>query len=669
MERWSQSGVAFLIVAVLASGCYLNALGGSFISDDQRNIVNNSLLRESQSLPELFTAFFRLKGSTALSTRPITALTYWIDLRLFGLNPFGFHLENLLWHTATALVVLVLLRGLWPAEPLMAFVGAALFAVHPVHTEAVSWISGRSEILAAFWGLLAFMAHRRADRDGSNASLWRVAALAAWLVALGAKEMAATLPLLLLMTDALLGRPSGWWRPRRLATRYGPLAAAAVAYVAFRWSVLGHFGYHELNQVFLGAPLSVRGATMLKVGAAYVGKLIFPVNLNADWWAMPYARGLTDGPLPLLALALLIGLLGLAWAVRRTAQPVAWGILWSGFALLPVSNILPIAEFAAERFLYFSSVGACVALAWVMMRVARPRKEGSSQAPGNPLAGALMLAVLVLFSANTIDRNPDWSDDFLLWEKTVRQSPRSHRANRNMSIVLRKKGRYAEAKTFFNRSLEILEKDISQDNPHMATILTSLAAQYDSQGEYAKAEALHKQALAIREKALGPDHPHVATSLNNLAALYQVQGRYAEAEPLHKRALAIREKALGPDHPHVATSLNNLAALYQAQGQYTKAVPLHKRALGIREKAMEPDHPHLVQSLKNLAVLYHVQGQYAEAEALLKRALAIGQKALGPDHPDVVHSLNSLAAVYQEMGRGDEAEKLLERAEQIRAVQ
>jgi len=490
MERWSQSGVAFLIVAVLASGCYLNALGGPFQSDDHRDIVDNTLLRAPHRLSEVFTTPLRVRGNRRGFYRPITALTYWIDLRLYGPNPFGFHLENLLWHTATALLVLVLLRGLWPAEPLMAFGAAALFAVHPVHTEAVSWISGRSEILAAFWGLLAFWAHRRADSVAVRASLWRIAALAAWLVALGAKEMAATLPLLLLMTDALLGRPSKWWRPGQLATRYGPYAVAGVAYVALRWSVLHRFGAGELHQAFKGAPLSVRGPTMLKVGAAYVGRLLFPVNLNASW-DVPNVRGLTDGALPLLALALLIGLLGLAWAVRRTAQPVAWGILWAGLALLPVSNILPIGEIGAERFLYTSSVGACAALGWVMTRGMRPHTEEFRWAPQG-LAGALGCAVLVLFAVNTIDRNRDWLDSLVLWEKTVRQSPQSPRANRNLRIVLRKKGRYAEY----------------------------------------EAEALLKRerALAIQEKALGPDHPHVATSLNNLAALYLQKGKYAKAE-------------------------------------------------------------------------------------------------------------------------------------------
>ena len=137
-NNWSRSGVAFLIVAVLASGCYLNALGGPFLYDDHRDIVKNTLLRVPHRLPDLFTTSFRNKKGGSYIYRPITNLTYWIDLRLFGPNPFGFHLENLLWHTATTLVVLVLLRSLWPTEPKVAFMGSVLFAVHPIHTEAVA---------------------------------------------------------------------------------------------------------------------------------------------------------------------------------------------------------------------------------------------------------------------------------------------------------------------------------------------------------------------------------------------------------------------------------------------------------------------------------------------------------------------------------------------------
>ena len=580
MERWSRSGVAFLIVAVLASGCYLNALGGSFVSDDHRGIVNNPKLREPDSLYEFFATTLGHKVTFGGFYRPITRLTYWIDLQLFGPNPFGFHLENLLWHTATALLVLVLLRGLWPEEPLMALMGASLFAVHPVHTEAVAWVSGRSAVLAAFWGLLAFLAHLRADRGKSKASLWRIAALAAWLAALGSKEIAAILPILLLMTDALLGRPSGWWRPGRLATRYGLYAVAGVAYVALRLSVVGRLYPQEMSTAFQGAPLSVRGPTMLKVGAAYVGRLLLPVNMNADW-SPPFARGLTDGPLPLLALAFLIALLWLAWAVRRTAPPVSWGILWSGLALLPASNLLPFGEIGAERYLYFSSLGACVALAWVMTRGMRPYKEASPQAP-IPMAGALGCAVLILFAANTIDRNRDWSDSLVLWEKTVRPSPGSQRARVNLLGALWGKGRYAEAEPLFKRALQIREQTLGPDHPHVASSLNDLAISYLSRGQYAQAEPLFKRALEIWEQTLGPDHHHVASGLKNLAGLYLIEGNYAKAESLHKRALGIREKALGSDHPDLAWSLDNLAAIYQEMGRGDEAKKLLARAKRIR---------------------------------------------------------------------------------------
>ena len=404
--------------------------------------------------------------------------------------------------------------------------------------------------------------------------------MAAWLVALGAKEMAATLPLLLLMTDALLGRPSGWWRPRRLAMRYGPLAAAAVAYVAHRWSVFGKLSYEAANQYFQGAPLSVRVPTMLKVAAAYVGRLIFPVNLNADW-VVAHASGLTDGALPLLALALLVGLVGLAWAVRRTAPPVAWGILWAGLALLPVSNLVPFGALAAERFLYTSSVGACVALAWVMTRGTKSLTKASPRAPIF-LAWALGCAVLVLFAVNTIDRNRDWANGLVLWEKTARQLPKSARAQHNLRHELwNQMSRSVDPEAIQKRVLAIRERVLGPDHLAVAEILNYAAVFYNSRGQYAKAEPLHKRALRIREKALGPDHPNVSQSLNNLGELYLAQGKYAEAEPLYKRALGILEKTV-PNHPNLATSLDNLAELYIKMGRDDEAIRLFDRAKRIR---------------------------------------------------------------------------------------
>ena len=152
-------------------------------------------------------------------------------------------------------------------------------------------------------------------------------------------------------------------------------------------------------------------------------------------------------------------------------------------------------------------------------------------------------------------------------------------------------------------------------------------------GRYAEARTFYEKALAIRENALDPEHPDVAGSLNNLAALYHAQGQYEKAEPLYQRALGIWEKSLGREHPHVAASLNNLAVLFQTQGRYEEAEPLHLRALRIREQALGEKHPDFAQTLNNLGKLYLLQAQYTRAERLLQRALDIWEKSPGPSTP------------------------------------
>lgn len=437
----------------------------------------------------------------------------------------------------------------------MALVGAALFAVHPLHTEAVSWVSGRSEVLATFWGMLAFWSHRRAGGEGPTALLWRGAALAAWLVALGAKEMAATIPLLLLMTDALLGRPQGWWRPGRLAARYGPYGGVAVAYGAVRWRVLGHLGPVGAHQYFQGAPLSVRGPTMLKVAAGYVGRLVLPVNLNAAW-TVEHARGLTDGAGPLVALALLVALLGLALAARRSATPVAWGILWTGLALLPVSNLMPIGEVAAERFLYAPSVGACVAMAWVMAR--RQSSSADARAAGpTTRVGALVCAVVILLAINTVDRNRDWSDELALWEKTARQSPQSVNARMNAGKALFQRGGVEKAVGHFEAALEL--------SPTHVDALNNLGAAYGQLGRIDEAQRAFHHATIIR-----PDHPQAWFSLGFLR--YRLRD-FAGADAALRRA-----RGLDPQNPKV-TYLMGLVAyrqgrLEEAEARWRKTLEL-----------------------------------------------------------------------------------------------
>lgn len=520
MRRWSRSPAALILISLLALGCYLNTLGGPFLYDDHRDIAENPLLAEPGHLSEVFTTSFLDEGLERGLYRPVVGLTYWIDHRLFGPDPFWFRLENLLWHAAAALMVFFLARRLWPAEPYLALLSASLFAVHPVHTEAVSWVSGRSEVLAAFFGLAAFVAHRRADASSRASSLWRAAALALWLAGLGAKEMVATLPLLLLLTDALSGAPEGWARPGRLASRYGPYVAVGALYAGVRWHVLGALGPAGAQQYFQGAPLSVRGPTMLKVAAGYLGRMVLPVNMNAAW-TVEHAQGMMDGPGPLLALALLLALIILALVLRRSSPPLAWGVFWTFIALLPVSNILPVGEIAAERFLYFSSVGSCVALGWVLA----PRGGAGDLATGEPtdkLRVTLGVAVVVLFAANTVDRNRDWSGELALWTKTVSQSPKSVNARMNLGKALFERGRVDEAAENFEAAVAL--------SPNYVEGLNSLGAAYAQMGRVEEAREAFRRLTLIEPKHAG--------GWFNLGYLLYRQGDLAGAEEALLKARA-----------------------------------------------------------------------------------------------------------------------------------
>jgi tetratricopeptide (TPR) repeat protein len=214
-----------------------------------------------------------------------------------------------------------------------------------------------------------------------------------------------------------------------------------------------------------------------------------------------------------------------------------------------------------------------------------------------------------------------------------------------LGLLYHYQGKYSEAEPLVLRSLEIRERELGVEHPHVAQSLNNLAEFYRLRGKYNEAESLYLRSFKIIESQLGEEHPHVATSLNNLAELYRAQGKYKEAAPLFLQSLEIRERQLGLAHPHVATSLNNLAGLYQSQGKYSEAESLHRRSLEIRERQLGAEHPDVANSLLNLAIMRYHQNQYDEAKALLTQALKIQEVALGDNHPDTQNTKKSLAYI------------------------
>jgi hypothetical protein len=383
--------------------------------------------------------------------RQVRTLTLMVDYALFGDDPVGYHLHNLLWHSLAVVLVYGLMRRVLE-RPGLAFVGALLFAVHPIHVDSVANVTNRKELLCAAFSLLSFLAYDRFLRE-EGAYRWALAAgaLGAFVLALFSKEVAVVVPGLLVMHELLLVPPQ-----RRVLMRH-PVLMGTVA-LAGAAGVLGyvfrHIDFAALEQSqtvagYAGEP-SVTGIVLTSSRAffRYVELLLWPARLCPDH-TVNLARSLTE-PGTLLAWGGLAGAVGASlWAVRWS-RSVAFGLGWVLICWLPVSNLVPTAYILADRYMYLPSVGFC--LAFVAAGAAlldRVRSRGLAWAPA--LAAVLMTVLLSAHAVRTLRTNAYWQSNESLWQFTLSCNPRSWRAYLGL-------GRLRLLSHFHGEALEYLDR-------------------------------------------------------------------------------------------------------------------------------------------------------------------------------------------------------------------
>ncbi len=419
MEPPTMRWLAVLCLVALAVVPYLPGRAGDFVGDDVPIVRERVELRSLASVPALFGQTYWGEAGRGGLYRPVTLASFALDGAAWGRGPrgepaaAGAHCTNLLLHAAVTLLVLRVLRRRLGALPAWApWLGAALFAVHPVHVEPVVHLVGRADLLAALFGLLALELHRAPGR------LARALAPAAYLAGMLSKEVAAVLPAFLLL-EAWADRPAGERAgafARRQVRALAPFAAAAAVYLAARGAVLGAAAdpprawllYAPGSYVAFPDPQPFEVvATMAHAAWTYLGLLVAPVALSADYSGFPHHLGPTlpgvAGALAWLALAV-----GAAFAWRRGAREPG---LWLGFlvlTLLPVSNLVVASGVVvAERALYLPSVALAAVVAWAVRR-----------APPRAVAVGAAL-VLGAFALRSWTHAPVWRDARALFEHTV----------------------------------------------------------------------------------------------------------------------------------------------------------------------------------------------------------------------------------------------------------
>ena len=546
-SRWAA------LAAVAAGVVYAGALQCGFVVDDVPQIVENDWVTSFRHLPEVFGAgVWDFEGRTSSYYRPLMYVWYMAIHVLAGKAPWAFHLGNVLLHVAaTALVTLVAARLLEDGAPRPRILPAPLaagllFALHPIHTEPVTWIAGACDVGFALFAAAAVWLWITA-RDGA----WgRVAGAAACVLAAALfKEPGVTIVLVLAAYDLLVRREP--IAPRRRALRYAALAAALVVYLALRLHALGSLAPTAgANPMDAGA----WAGSVVVLASRYLGSLLLPVRLSFWHVFVPPPSLLARDVL--LAAAILAVAVVAAWAAARASRPAAFALALLAIPLLPALHLgvlnQGIENAFAERYLYLPSFGFVV-LAALAYRAIAARGARAERA-----ALSAVLAVAALYAAGTALRVPTWRDHLTLWSDAVAKAPESATARMNYGFALLAAGRAAEGS-------QALRSAASQQ-PDLVNRELAKAAAYMARGLTRKAIFAFHAALAMI-----PDLPEAHFGLG---VAYDALGWTDAAMKEYETTIALA--------PGNADAFNNLGILEAQRGDMDRALARFETAVRLR---------------------------------------------------------------------------------------
>ena len=527
-------------VALIAVVPHLGGLRNGFAFDDVTIAAENPRIRSIEGVRTIVTTDWwnATTSGMPIAYRPLAMLTFSADYavaragamepapaRLPDRSAVPFHVQNLLWHAAASAALFVLIFELFASEAL-AFVTAALFAVHPVHTEAVYGIVGRAELISAFFIFVLLIVAWRCFRD--DPSGFRRPALAGFLLFLAAlsKEYAVVIPAVPLIWLYL--RPKDERKSiagrRSFRLLLGALAGGAIAFIAVRAAVIGSLtgvapapgNFHDPNNPIATATGAARLLTPVRVFGEVLRLLFFPKTLSVDYSFAQIPLVLSLDLATLLCLVVLIALVVAAFALRKRAPAVSFGLLFFFLTWSVTSNfIVPIGTILGERLLYLPSAGICLVVASGLVALGRRWRIP---------AVALTAILLLLGATRTFARGADWKDNLTLFSRAAEATPRSHKVHYNLAVELRLAGRTAEAIEQFERALALGSND--------AKIHNNLAGILAQQGRTTEAMEHLQQAIRI--------DPKDADAHYNLAGLLQDKGRSPEAIEQYELVLKLR---------------------------------------------------------------------------------------------------------------------------------
>ncbi|HDL64578.1 MAG TPA: tetratricopeptide repeat protein [Proteobacteria bacterium] len=616
---------AICLLIILNFIAFFPVLTGEFLNwDDEENVVFHRDIREFG--PDNFIWIFH--DFTVGDFKPLAWVSYSVDYAFWRLNPFGYHFGNLLLHTASGVLVLLLFYSLgtrfysgaryhliWPA-----FLAALFFSLHPLRVESVGWISERKDVLCGFFYLAAIITYLR----------YRVKRLPGWyllvlllsLLAMLSKPMAVTIPLIMILVDLLVPRNNTLPRVSNRRWIIEKIPFFLLALIVGLVAIYGQTRHQAMVPLHLVGP-GERVMLFCNTLTFYLSKIIFPVRISAAYpTAVTFFRTAWAGlPSVMLIASLTIFFIG----IRRRCHGLFFFWLLFLIIILPVSGIFPSGmASAADRFTYLPSIGIAGLLFLGLLPLTKTglRRWMIMLA----LTGVGLLLVL------SYRQSGRWSDSETLWRDAVGKYPTTPMAQAHLGQILYQKGDDSPAIIHLRASLSAMEGDPMARGDIIFAVKSNLARALGRSGSPSEGASLLEELLDNRDDWV---------THHSLAGIYARLGRKEDAIAEYDRVIEVR--------PGFVPALCEQGLLLAQSGMPDRAIDTYGRALMVL-----PDSP---RTRYNLSLALLDRGEPDRAIRLLEQ--------LANDYPDRTRVAEALTIAYQVAGRDEDAKRFSDKLKQM----
>ncbi len=599
--------LCFITLIILTTLIYSNTLDSPFLFDDAHNIEENGFIRlRSIEFKSLYEAGFKSPSSN----RPLPSITFALNYYFGNYDVTGYHVVNILIHMINGFLVyaltLLLLRQQSELHPVggiqvsqssiqsISLLAAGIFIAHPIQTQSVTYIVQRMNSMAAMFCLTSFLlyVHARKTKKGLKRSMLFGGSVLSWVLGLGSKEIAYTLPIVVFAYEWLFNRDMRFdWIKQNL--KYLLCALVTLGLVAFLY-----LGSHPFDRILEG--YEVRDFTMVErvltqfnVVVFYIGLLLFPhparLNLTHQF---PISQSLLEPITTLFSAALIITLVAGAFYLRRKRPLISFCILWFFINLVIESSFIGL-ELVFEHRLYLPMFGFALLTAFLLFKLLSNFPRWSH---------VLAAMIIISLGVTTFHRNSLWQDPVVFWSDALAKAPLSYRANNNLGLALKDRGRLDEALSHYKQALQL--------NPNSA-------------------EAHSNTGVALREKGRldeSIDHfwraiqlaPSMADAHNNLGLILEERGNSEGAIKHYSEAVK--------HDPYLAEAYFNMGNALKKKGLILESIEYFGKALRL--------DPEMYEALVNLGNVLADQKRFKEALSHYSKALSIQ-----PENPEIHNNI------------------------------